>query len=100
MYSMTTLRAETPVPHLETLDSLRRLDPIRRAKPRPRRIDRRGDPTLRRFFVCGDGERMAPPARDTLVSIRQEYADESAEEARAWLEEREADGRHVADVFS
>ena len=51
-------------------------------------------------FICGDGQRMAPAARETLARIHQERAGCSDAEAAAWLEELERRGRFVADVFA
>jgi cytochrome P450/NADPH-cytochrome P450 reductase len=52
------------------------------------------------FFVCGDGDRMAPAARETLVRIRETCTEDSRDEAEAWLDELADEGRYVADVFT
>ena len=52
------------------------------------------------FFICGDGQRMAPAVKETLARIHQERVGGSAEEASAWLVDMEQRGRLVADVFS
>lgn len=52
------------------------------------------------LFVCGDGRRMAPAVRETLERIHQESTGCSLEEAKAWLEGLEREGRYVADVFA
>jgi cytochrome P450 / NADPH-cytochrome P450 reductase len=53
------------------------------------------------FFVCGDGQRMAPAVHDVCVRIYQEATGATAEAAEAWMAEMErTHGRYVADVFS
>jgi cytochrome P450/NADPH-cytochrome P450 reductase len=52
------------------------------------------------FFVCGDGQRMAPAVRATLVRIQQEGAGTSAEAAEQWVSDLERAGRYAADVFA
>jgi cytochrome P450 / NADPH-cytochrome P450 reductase len=52
------------------------------------------------FFLCGDGQYMAPAVRDTLAKIYQEIVGCSDEEASAWLLEMEHKGRYVPDVFA
>ncbi len=52
------------------------------------------------IYVCGDGKRMAPAVRETLERIYQDASQREPEEARAWLEEMERNGRYVADVFA
>jgi cytochrome P450 / NADPH-cytochrome P450 reductase len=53
------------------------------------------------IFVCGDGKRMAPAVRDTLIDIYQHALAIDRDAAERWAEsiEREAI-RYVADVFS
>ena len=52
------------------------------------------------FFVCGDGQRMAPAVHDTCAKIYSEATGASADEADAWMTEMEREhGRYVADVF-
>ena len=52
------------------------------------------------FFLCGDGQYMAPAVRETLAKIYQEIAGCSDEEASTWLLEMEHKGRYVPDVFA
>ena len=52
------------------------------------------------FFLCGDGQYMAPAVRETLAKIYQEIAGCSDEEASSWLLEMEHKGRYVPDVFA
>ncbi|AKT36069.1 bifunctional cytochrome P450/NADPH--P450 reductase [Chondromyces crocatus] len=52
------------------------------------------------FFLCGDGQRMAPAVRATLVRIRQEAVGCTEEDATAWLTSMEREGRYVPDVFA
>ncbi|PZT93203.1 MAG: cytochrome [Gordonia sp. (in: high G+C Gram-positive bacteria)] len=52
-------------------------------------------------YLCGDGERMAPAVRDTLVRIYQDAAGVTRDAAEQWMDtiEREQ-GRFVADIFA
>jgi cytochrome P450/NADPH-cytochrome P450 reductase len=52
-----------------------------------------------KIYVCGDGERMAPAVRETLVLIYQEATGCDVPEARRWLEEMR-DGRYAEDIFA
>lgn len=52
-----------------------------------------------RFYVCGDGRRMAPAVRETLARIHQEKSGCTAEEAEAWMRGMEREQRYLADVF-
>ncbi|WP_419730888.1 bifunctional cytochrome P450/NADPH--P450 reductase [Lichenicola sp.] len=53
------------------------------------------------MFVCGDGQRMAPAVRETVIRIYQEARAVSAEEAEQWADRIEHEtARYVADVFS
>ncbi|OJH40378.1 bifunctional cytochrome P450/NADPH--P450 reductase [Cystobacter ferrugineus] len=52
-------------------------------------------------YVCGDGRRMAPAVRETLVRIYEEAARVPREEAEQWaLRVEREQGRFVADVFA
>lgn len=52
-------------------------------------------------YLCGDGLRMAPAVRDTLVCIYEEAAHVTRAEAEQWVEQVEREqGRFVADVFA
>jgi cytochrome P450/NADPH-cytochrome P450 reductase len=53
-----------------------------------------------RFYVCGDGRRMAPAVRETLGRIHQERSGCNPEQAEAWLQGLEQEGRYLADVFA
>ncbi|TMR94551.1 bifunctional cytochrome P450/NADPH--P450 reductase [Nonomuraea basaltis] len=48
-------------------------------------------------YVCGDGLRMAPAVRQTLLDI---YRAKTGEDGAAWLAGLEADGRYQQDVFA
>jgi cytochrome P450 / NADPH-cytochrome P450 reductase len=48
-------------------------------------------------YVCGDGLRMAPAVRQTLLDI---YRDRTGEDGAAWLAGLEAAGRYQQDVFA
>jgi cytochrome P450/NADPH-cytochrome P450 reductase len=53
------------------------------------------------FFVCGDGERMAPAVHDTCLRIYREATGAGAEAAEAWLSAMQREhGRYVTDVFA
>jgi cytochrome P450/NADPH-cytochrome P450 reductase len=53
------------------------------------------------FFVCGDGQRMAPAIHQACVRIYQEATGATVEAAERWMEEMErTHGRYVADVFA
>ena len=53
------------------------------------------------IFVCGDGKRMAPAVRDTLIKIYQEETKVTLEKAEKWANEIEKEGvRYVTDTFS
>lgn len=49
-------------------------------------------------FVCGDGSRLAPAVRETMVRLREDQGVSRAD-AEAWLEALIADGRYVVDAF-
>jgi cytochrome P450/NADPH-cytochrome P450 reductase len=52
-------------------------------------------------YVCGDGRRMAPAVRETLLAIYMETTGASSEDAQRWADEVEHDrGRFVEDVFA
>jgi cytochrome P450/NADPH-cytochrome P450 reductase len=52
-------------------------------------------------YVCGDGRRMAPAVRDTLVRIYEEASRVTRAEAEQWADQVEREhGRFVADVFA
>ena len=52
------------------------------------------------IFVCGDGSKMEPDVKRTLVGVRMARtgADETA--AKAWIEELGAANRYVLDVWA
>ncbi|MEJ3655218.1 cytochrome P450 [Actinomycetes bacterium KLBMP 9759] len=53
------------------------------------------------FFVCGDGQYMAPAVYETCKRIYAEHTGATAEEAEAWMTEMERTrARYVADVFA
>ncbi len=52
------------------------------------------------LMICGDGQRMAPAVRQTLLRMRAERAGSTEEEAEAWLRALEREGRYVVDVFA
>ncbi len=52
-----------------------------------------------RIFVCGDGARMEPDVRRTLIRIHHEETEGPAEASEAWLEGLIASGRYNLDVW-
>jgi cytochrome P450 / NADPH-cytochrome P450 reductase len=52
------------------------------------------------FYVCGDGQRMAPAVRETLLRIHQDATACTEEQATAWLTTLEHQSRYLTDVFS
>ncbi|MBE1593187.1 bifunctional cytochrome P450/NADPH--P450 reductase [Nonomuraea angiospora] len=48
-------------------------------------------------YVCGDGLRMAPAVRQTLLDI---YRSRTGEDGAGWLAELESSGRYQQDVFA
>ncbi|RYX82717.1 cytochrome P450 [bacterium] len=53
------------------------------------------------FYVCGDGQRMAPAVHDVCVRIYCEATGATPEAAEKWMTEMERiHGRYVADVFA
>jgi len=52
------------------------------------------------FFLCGDGQYMAPAVRKTLEDIYREAVNCTEEQAAAWLVQMERAGRYVPDVFA
>ena len=52
-------------------------------------------------YVCGDGQRMAPAVRETLVRIYRENTGANDADAQKWADMVEHDhGRYVSDVFA
>jgi cytochrome P450/NADPH-cytochrome P450 reductase len=52
-------------------------------------------------YLCGDGRRMAPAVRDTLVRIYVEATGATKEDAERWADKVEREyGRFVSDVFA
>ncbi|MCA0318117.1 MAG: cytochrome P450 [Proteobacteria bacterium] len=52
------------------------------------------------IFVCGDGSRMEPDVKRTLVGIYCDEKDVSLEEGEAWIERMGREGRYVLDVWA
>ena len=53
------------------------------------------------FFVCGDGQRMAPAVHETCVRIYQAAINCTRDEAEQWMDEMErTHARYVTDVFA
>ncbi len=52
-------------------------------------------------YVCGDGQRMAPAVRETLIRIYRETSGASEVYAQQWADAVEHEhGRYVSDVFA
>ena len=52
------------------------------------------------LYICGDGSKMAP---DVEATLKQAYADiqgKTAEEAEAWIEQLQEQGRYAKDVWT
>jgi cytochrome P450/NADPH-cytochrome P450 reductase len=52
------------------------------------------------IFICGDGSRMEPDVKRTLVGIYCDEKDVSLEEGEAWIERMGREGRYVLDVWA
>ncbi len=52
------------------------------------------------FYVCGDGARMAPAVRATLLEIFRRNSGGSGADAEEWLADLERTGRYQQDVFA
>jgi cytochrome P450/NADPH-cytochrome P450 reductase len=53
------------------------------------------------FYVCGDGQHMAPAVWDTCVRIYREGSGADEEAGQAWLTQMQREhSRYVADVFA
>lgn len=52
------------------------------------------------IFVCGDGSRMEPDVKRTLVGIWCDENEASLEEGEAWIERMGREGRYVLDVWA
>jgi len=53
-----------------------------------------------KVFVCGDGSRMEPDVKRTLVRIHSEETDSDAEVSEAWIDQLGKSDRYVLDVWS
>ncbi|MBR0694523.1 bifunctional cytochrome P450/NADPH--P450 reductase [Bradyrhizobium lablabi] len=51
-------------------------------------------------YVCGDGSRMEPDVKATLMSIYRERSGADAEAAARWIDEMGAKNRYVLDVWA
>ncbi|RRB88611.1 hypothetical protein EIA22_26825, partial [Escherichia coli] len=49
-------------------------------------------------YVCGDGGKMEPDVKATLMSIYRERAGDDADAAARWIEEMGTGNRYVLDV--
>src|SRR5262249_18334043 len=52
------------------------------------------------FFLCGEGQYMAPAGRETLAKNYTETVGCSEEGASNWVRKREHKGRYVPDVLA
>ncbi|MGB6116876.1 MAG: cytochrome P450 [Mesorhizobium sp.] len=53
-----------------------------------------------KIFICGDGSRMEPDVKRTLVRIHSEETDSDAETSEAWIDGLGRSDRYVLDVWS
>lgn len=52
------------------------------------------------IFVCGDGSKMEPDVKATLMSIYQEKTGSTADAASKWIEDMGIKNRYVLDVWA
>ncbi|PAK51621.1 bifunctional cytochrome P450/NADPH--P450 reductase [Paenibacillus sp. 7541] len=52
------------------------------------------------LYVCGDGSKMAPDVEATLKQAYIDISGKSAEQADAWLERLQQEGRYAKDVWT
>ncbi|QCI63797.1 bifunctional cytochrome P450/NADPH--P450 reductase [Phreatobacter stygius] len=52
------------------------------------------------IFICGDGSRMEPDVKRTLVGIYCDEKDVSLEEGEAWIDRMGRENRYVLDVWA
>ena len=53
-----------------------------------------------KIYVCGDGKKMAPAVKTTLIKLYQEESNLDLAAAEAWADKMEKEGvRYVTDVF-
>jgi cytochrome P450/NADPH-cytochrome P450 reductase len=52
------------------------------------------------IYVCGDGGKMEPDVKATLVTIYRERSGANAEAAQRWIDDLGAKNRYVLDVWA
>ncbi|MUG65821.1 cytochrome P450 [Paenibacillus campinasensis] len=52
------------------------------------------------LYICGDGSKMAPDVEATLKQAYIDISGKSAEQADAWLERLQQEGRYAKDVWT
>ena len=52
------------------------------------------------IFVCGDGSKMEPDVKATLMSIYREKTGSTADAASKWIEDMGTKNRYVLDVWA
>jgi cytochrome P450/NADPH-cytochrome P450 reductase len=52
------------------------------------------------LYVCGDGSKMAPDVEATLKKAYADVSGNSTEQADAWLERLQQEGRYAKDVWT
>lgn len=52
------------------------------------------------LYICGDGSKMAPDVEATLKKAYTDISGNSAEQADAWLERLQQEGRYAKDVWT
>lgn len=53
-----------------------------------------------KIFICGDGSRMEPDVKRTLVRIHSEETDSDAEASEEWIDQMGKTDRYVLDVWA
>ncbi|UHA76290.1 flavodoxin domain-containing protein [Paenibacillus sp. 481] len=53
-----------------------------------------------RLYVCGDGSQMAPDVEATLQQAYRDVRGVGEQEAQAWLDKLQAEGRYAKDVWA
>ena len=52
------------------------------------------------IFVCGDGGKMEPDVKATLMSIHREKTGSDTDAAARWIDEMGTKNRYVLDVWA
>ncbi|MNP56484.1 Bifunctional NADPH reductase [compost metagenome] len=52
------------------------------------------------LYICGDGSKMAPDVEATLKQAYTDISGKPVDEADAWLERLQQEGRYAKDVWT